>query len=296
MTLKWNLVTKGMRPHSLCFQTYGGISSGSPARDLGGEWLKGFFGGMLTCCGPQHVGGPATIDGVEYGVHGTHSNTPAELELICQSEPADGVYSMSITGTVRTARLFGPNVELRRTIRSTLGEAALHIHDCFINRGNTPARHCWLMHFNFGYPLLDEGSLIVYRGKVRPRKGCESWFGRKDFKTVPAPIARHAGGGEDVAFVDVQSDRKGMCRVGLVNRALGLGVELSYLKSHFPLLANWHHFGANEYVMGLEPLSGKMENQGQELSIAPGEHREYSCSLRVLTAKQELDELIGRHG
>jgi hypothetical protein len=282
--------------HSLCFLTYGGISAPSPARDIGLEWLKGFFSGMLTSCGPQHAGGPAKINGVEYGIHGTHSNTPAELELICQPEPADHVYAMSITGTVRTARLFGPNIELRRTIRSVLGEPAFHVHDCFINRGNAPTRHCWLMHFNFGYPLLDEGSVVVYRGQVSPRKGCEEWFGKRNYKVAPAPTARHSGAGEDVAFIDVQPDRQGLCHVGVVNKRLNLGVEISYAKSSFPVLVNWQHFGANEYVLGLEPLAGCMEGHGQELMLLPGQRREYTCTLRVLADRQPLKELVARFG
>ena len=34
------------------------------------EWLKGFFGGMLTTCGMSNVGPPETTDGVHYGMHG----------------------------------------------------------------------------------------------------------------------------------------------------------------------------------------------------------------------------------
>ena len=152
------------------------------------------------------------------------------------------------------------------------------------------------MHFNFGYPLLDEGSRIVYRGKVRPRKGCEEWFTKRNFKIAPAPTARHSGAGEDVAFIDPQPDRQGLCHVGVVNRKLGLGVEIAYLKSHFPVLVNWQHFGMNEYVLGLEPLSGGMEGHGKELMLSPGERREYTCSLRVLTEKRSLKELVDRFG
>jgi len=159
---------------SLAFLSLTGTTPPTRALDKGLDWLSGFYGGLLCSCGPQHVGGPETIEGVEYGLHGTHSNTPAEVGSIRQPDPAAGVEEMSITGLVRTARMFGPNVQLRRTVRSVLGQPAIHIHDEFLNRGNAPARHCWLLHINFGWPLLDAGSRLVYRGKLVPRPGSDS--------------------------------------------------------------------------------------------------------------------------
>lgn len=76
---------------------------------------------------------------------------------------------MSITGAVRTARVFNPNVELRRTILSRMGEPSIHIHDRFVSRGNEPVPHAWMLHINFGYPLLEPGvSTFCYRGTRRP--------------------------------------------------------------------------------------------------------------------------------
>ena len=69
---------------------------------------------------------------------------------------------MSVTGIVRYGRLFGRNLELRRTIRSRLGENAIYVVDEFTNRGNARVPHAWLLHINLGYPLVDEGAEFCY--------------------------------------------------------------------------------------------------------------------------------------
>jgi len=284
---------------SLTFLSGTGPTAPTRALDAGLDWLKGFYGGLLCSCGPGHVGAPETVDGVDHGLHGTHSNTPAELEIICRPDPAAGIETMSLTGRVSAARMFGPNVELRRTIRSTLGDPAIHVHDVFTNRGNAPARHCWLLHVNFGWPLLDAGARLVYRGRVVPRAGSETWFADSArYKVARRPVKAHRGAGEDVAFVDPPADRAGACHVGIVNRKLEIGLEMTFPKENFPRLVNWQHFGAGgEYVVGLEPVSGGMAGCGVPAGeLAPGGTRTYGCTLRVLDDPRKLEAFVRRWG
>lgn len=284
---------------SLAFLSLTGPTPPTRALDKSLDWLSGFYGGLVCSCGPQHVGAPGEVDGEEYGLHGTHSNTPAQVEVICQPDPAAGIETMSITGLVRTARMFGPNVELRRTIRSVLGEPAIHVHDVFLNRGNTPARHCWLLHVNFGWPLVDAGARLVYRGKVVARAGSEKWFADpKRYKTVRGPQRAHRGSGEAVAFIDPPADSAGNCRVGIVNDRLGLGVEVRYPKGQFPRLVNWQHFGAGgEYVTALEPISGGMAGCGVPAGrLLPGQIKTYDCCLTVLSDARRLKSFLSRWG
>ena len=284
---------------SLSFLSWTGPTAPTRALDHGADWLDGFYGGLLCSCGPQHVGGPEEIDGVEYGVHGTHSNTAAELEEVCRPDPAAGVEEMSITGLVRTARMFGPNLQLRRTISSRLGEPVIDVHDEFLNRGNEPARHCWMLHLNFGWPLLDKGSRLVFRGDVQPRADSVKWFtDPQRYKRVPSPVAGHRGGGEDVAFIDPPADEDGLCHVGIVNERLELGVEVIYPRRQFRRLVNWQHFGpGGEYVVGFEPLSGGMTGCGVPAgSLAPGQRRQYDCRLRVLSDDRAIRRFVRKWG
>ena len=55
-----------------------------------------------------------------------------------------------------------------------------------------------LYHFNFGYPLVDEGTKIVWNGAWYPRNGPENakiFKEGNDFKTCSGPIEDHLGSG-----------------------------------------------------------------------------------------------------
>ena len=283
---------------SLSWLSLTGPTPPTRALDKGADWLSGFYGGLLCSCGPQHVGRPETIDGVEYGQHGTHSNTPAQIESIRRIDPAAGIDTMSITGLVRTARVFGPNVELRRTISSVLGVPAIHINDVFTNRGNSPARHCWMLHCNFGWPLVDKGARLVYRGKVVPRADSVKWFtDPKRYKVVRSPVPAHRGAGEACAFIDPPADRAGLCHVGIVHEKLSLGVEITYPRKRFPRLVNWQHFGpGGEYVMALEPISGGMGCGVPAGQLQPGQSKTYDCTLTVITDPKDLKAFMQKRG
>src|SRR5262249_47236867 len=146
------------------------------AYDQAADWLWSFYGGLVVSCGPLNTGAPFTENGKSFGLHGTHSNTAAVVESIVNPDPQRGKLEMGITALIRTARVFGPVIELRRTISSRLGESVIRISDEFTNRDNLRVPFAWLLHINFGYPLLEPGaSAYCYRGAVTPIDGPE-WF------------------------------------------------------------------------------------------------------------------------
>ena len=55
---------------SLSFLSLTGPTAPTRALDKGLDWLSGFYGGLVCSCGPQHVGGPETVDvhGIPMGV------------------------------------------------------------------------------------------------------------------------------------------------------------------------------------------------------------------------------------
>src|SRR3954471_21632413 len=115
--------------HSLAFLTHRGVSAPAGGLERGIDWLKTFPGGLLTSCGPFNIGAPSTDVGEDLPLHGPHSNTPAELEAVVQPDPHAGENEMSVVGVLRYGKLFGPNLTLRRTIRSWLGENAIEVAD-----------------------------------------------------------------------------------------------------------------------------------------------------------------------
>ena len=287
--------------HSLAWLSQTGITPPQPFSDKGADWLRTFGGGLLTTCGLSHVGGPEQDAYGERGLHGRISNSPAEIESIIQPDPLAGQLEMRITGRIKETTIFGPSLELKRTIASTLGQPTIRIHDEVINRGNTPVPHMLLYHVNFGWPLVDEGTDIIWRGHWQAREGGindEIFRDGYDFKKCPAPMDEHSGTGEAVASIDVTPDSAGQCTVGLHNAQLGIAVTLRFQKAQLPWLINWQHWGKGEYVTGLEPATNaligqaKAREQNELLFLAPGETRTYDLVIDILQEKAAIHDFL----
>ena len=132
--------------HSLAWLSHAGVTAVRPDANKGLEWLWTFAGGLLTTCGLTHAGGPESDQFGERGLHGRASNLPAQVESISQPNLATGKMDMSITAVMKESRVFGPNLELRRTISSTLGEPTIRVHDVVTNVGNSRTPHMILYH------------------------------------------------------------------------------------------------------------------------------------------------------
>ncbi len=275
--------------YNLSWISHLGITPPQPFSAKGIDWLRTFGGGLLTTCGLSHVGGPESDEYGERGLHGHISNIPAELVNISQPDPLTGKLDFSITGIMRETKPFGPSLELHRTISGTLGSPMLRIQDKVINRGNTPAPHMLLYHFNFGWPLIDEGTELKWEGDWTTRNGDRNGIIFKEgnsFKKAPAPLPSHNGSGEEVAFIDVvHNNGKSSC--GLFNPHLQFGVTIRFNKSELPWLTNWQHWGKNEYVTGLEPGTHPPIGQaaaranGTLIEIQPGESRSYDLQVEI---------------
>src|SRR5690606_25026073 len=152
----------------LTWISQGGVKAPHPF-DKGLDWLKTFGGGLITTCGLSHIGGPESDSYGERGLHGNISNLPAELESVVQTDRVEGIMEMSMTGVVKETQALGTHLEWRRRISGVLGQAKLSLRDEIHNRGNTAAPHMLLYHCNFGWPLVDEGTEILWRGNWKPR-------------------------------------------------------------------------------------------------------------------------------
>jgi hypothetical protein len=288
--------------HSLAFLSHKGVTKPSRAYERHGlDWLKGFPGGLLTSCGPLNIGPPTTDQGEALGLHGTHSNTAATIESIIQPDPRRGQNQMSVTAIVRYGQFYGPNVELRRTIASTLGGNAIVVTDEFFNPGNTDAPHAWLLHINFGYPLVDDGAELCFDASVEPldNEPARARFGDlKKAKRIPAPLEAHRGETSAVAYLFPKSDKQGRATVGIVNRKLGVGVAIRYSTREFPRCGNWQHFGpGGEYVTALEPMNGTIAGRDKDREsgdldfLKPNQRKTYRCTIEVVTDRAEIDAL-----
>lgn len=277
--------------YSLAWISHAGVTYPEPFSSHGSDWLRTFGGGLLTTCGLNHVGGPEADESGERGQHGPISNIPAEIVSVIQPDPVRGKLEMSITGSVKQMQALGSCLELRRTISGKVGEARISIHDEIINRGNTSEPHMLLYHCNFGWPLVDEGTEILWEGNWQspPGPGARKIFTEgNNFHRCPAPLEEHSGKGEEVAFIDILQDASGRCVCGLQNTGLGLAVALRFKKTQLPWLINWQHWGKGEYVTALEPATNPPTGQAKAradkslIYLAPGESRTYELEFEVL--------------
>lgn len=286
--------------HSLAWLNSPGVTPPQLLAHKGIDWLHTFGGGLLTTCGLTHMGGPEEDEYGMRGLHGMVSNIPAEIESIIQPDIARGKLGMSITGIIRETGIFGPSLELRRTITSTIGKASIHIHDEVLNRGNMPAPHMLLYHCNFGWPLADEGADIIWKGKWAPREGSDGsiFANNHNFRKCPPPMDVHSSTGEDAVCVDMDAGADGMCSCGLSNEKIGLAVAMRFPKKQLPWLTNWQHWGKGEYVTGIEPGTNmpigqaKARERGELIFIQPGETKEYDLAFDILTDKEDIHNFI----
>ncbi|HTF20838.1 MAG TPA: aldose 1-epimerase family protein [Chryseolinea sp.] len=288
--------------YSLAWLSHVGITSPQPFSSHGMDWIKTFGGGLLTTCGLSHVGGPETDEYGERGLHGGISNLPAEIESVIQPDPLHGNLEMSITGRIRQTQVFGPSLELKRTISGVLGQPVIRIRDEVFNAGNTAQPHMLLYHFNFGWPLVDEGTSLLWKGNWysgSADKPGKIFREGNDFRTAPAPLESHNGTGEEVAVIDppvINGD--GQCCCGLHNANLRLAVSLTFRKDQLPWLTNWQHWGQGEYVTGLEPGThppigqARARKDNQLIFLPPGSKQTYELELEVLHTENAISELI----
>ncbi len=287
--------------HSLAWLSHGGVMSPEAYAQTGLDWLKTFSGGLMTTCGLTHVGGPEEDEFGMRGLHDQVSNIPAAIESIIQPDPAQGRLEMSISGVIRQTQVFGNRLELRRKISGSLGSAVIKVKDEIINAGNESTPHMLLYHLNFGWPLIDEGTKLLWNGTCKSRGGemDNQLFGEgKDFKTCKPPLKAHSGTGEACGFVDVKADKNGTVHCGVHNEKLDLALAIRFKKDQMPWLTNWQHWGRKEYVTALEP--GTHPPIGQSTArkekslifLEPGESKKYDLEFEVLDDPKSIKELI----
>lgn len=276
--------------NSLAWISHSGVTPPDSSATAGINWLNGFGGGLLTTCGLTHAGGPEKDGYGERGLHDRISHIPAAIESIVQPDLRTGNLIMSITGKMLQSAVFGPHLELQRTITAELGVPKIYIEDKVTNLGNTPAPHMLLYHFNFGWPLIDAGTKILWEGKWKSRGSSLDnliFSAGNDIKTCKAPVNEHDGNGESVAFIDVNPDSSGICECAVYNAAIPLGLKLRFKKEQLPWLTNWQHWGKNEYVTALEPGThppigqSAARKEGSLIFIETGETRNYDLEMEI---------------
>jgi hypothetical protein len=253
-------------------------------------FLRNFYSGMLTTCGLRNVGPPCVDGGEIFTQHGRISNIAAENVSACvemNTHPA----TMTVSGTMREACVFGENLLLHRRIACRQGENKILISNTVENAGFRREALMLLFHFNIGYPLLDEDAyLVAPSAKVTPRDA-EAESGIADWNRCgkPAPDYR-----EQVFYHDLKAGNDGNTSVALINKKLNIGLALLFNKRQMPHFTQWKQMGEGEYVMGLEPCNCFVDGRTAPCNkdviryLEPGETCNVDISVEILDGTDEI--------
>jgi len=260
----------------------------------GRGWERSFAGGLLATCGLDNIGAANVDEGVDYPQHGRINNIPATHVRYDGAWDGDE-YLLTIEGRVRQANLYGENLLLTRRIETRLGAVALAVTDTVSNEGFRPDPVLLLHHINLGFPVLAATSELLLPPGTRSTPDEAVW------RRGDAP-----GTGSQVITHNVPPDADGLAEVALVNRAFaggrGLGVAIRYTQGSFPLLWQWRNLLAGEYVMGLEPSTGRgggrraTREAGELRILAPGEMAAFRTEIAALRDHAAIDETARRIG
>lgn len=106
--------------HNVSFLGKPGLMGRNHYDTNGAEAQRSIMGGMLFTCGLENICAPCNIDGKDYPMHGRMRTTPAE-HVSADACWEDDDYTLTLSGEMREAEIFGENLVLRRKITTQYG-------------------------------------------------------------------------------------------------------------------------------------------------------------------------------
>jgi hypothetical protein len=234
------------------------------AESEGGTGFHRSFSGLLVTCGLDRTrqpvpGGP---------LHGRLPFTPARLTGWGESWEG-GEPLLFCEGEVIQAASQGESWRLRRRIEAPIGGGTIRLTDTVDNRTATTRSQHILYHFNFGFPLLRQGSEVLLDGLsiLEPHRGVEA--------EGVASVRCHAARAER-SVAELRSP------AGPAGPAITL--RLAFATDTLPWLQTWHQPRPGMHVLGLEPCNSERGPDGQSLSdpacdMAPWSSRTFRWEL-----------------
>ncbi len=274
-------------------------------------WSRGFFGGLLATCGLAAAGHASVDEGQEFSLHGRASFIPARNVMMDGYWDGDD-YIMWAQGRVRENVPLGENLCLTRKIWCRMGEKRLHVRDTVENLGFEPAPHMLVYHMNFGFPLLDDETVLA-----APAREVLPWDISWD-QMLGAEISRaiHESSTQEIERfnlfgppqqppyvnrvynLEMGADENGDVTAALLNRGFpqgdGIGLYLKYSGSTLPEFTLWKVLQHQTYVVGLEPGNCRQGGraaeraQGRLKVLEPAETVTYELEVGVLETEAEF--------
>ena len=223
----------------------------------GDNWVRGFYGGLLTTCGLRNIGAPHRGQ----GQHGRIANIAASKVSVFADWVGDE-YIMRVSGEMRESSALEENLVLKRTITAKLFSDELIIEDTVVNEGFYDVDVALAYHCNFGYPLVDECSKIV--GVPAEHSHVTLPLHTLEEECI---TANHEG---EYGWAGIENGK--------------MGVYMTYKRENTPDVLIWRMPSESDYVIGLEPrttaLGGaNIEKEGKYRNMKPFE--EFKTYIKI---------------
>ena len=253
-------------------------------------WLRGFFAGLLTTCGLTYMGAPTIDQREELGLHGRISYSPAKLSSVGGRWEGDE-YIIWIEGEMREAKVFEPNLVLRRRIESRLGGRKIKIFDEVVNEGWIRQPLMILYHINIGFPIVADGSRFISTSRLYVPRDEEARKDAEKYDQIHEPAKEYR---EKVYFHDLAVDEDGYAYAAVVNEKLldGIGVYVRFKKDQLNRFIEWKMLGEGTYVIGMEPANALVMGRDKEREwgtlqyISAQEHRRFELEIGVIVGEE----------
>lgn len=240
----------------------GGIVHPSYYNDRDKSWFDSAYLGFLTTCGFDNIGCPSEYQGEQHRQHGDISGIPAEQVNIEVHSGEEGP-EIVVAGAVRDAKLFGRHFVLLRKITCKFASQDIIIEDFIQNNTYKKQPLMMLYHFNIGFPLLQENSLLhLPTKKVTGRDAYASGY-LDAWREITAPQPEYR---EQCFYHELSCDEKEDSWFAVENPDENILLKVKYSKKHLDHFVQWKKLEKGCYVMGMEPCNATIEgiHQAQE--------------------------------
>lgn len=255
---------------------------------MGTGFLKSFTAGFLTTCGLNAVGSPCEDEGESLPLHGSISHTPAENVRFEMTES-----ELILLAQIRDEHLLGRKLCMQRKIVVELETNTFYVADTITNDGDAVVPLELLYHFNFGYPLLDEDSLLYIPSKQVTGRNAHAQAVIENWMRVEKPQK----GYEERCYYHAFAERG---QAALFQPKHDIGVSMVFDIDTLDCFTQWKMMGHRDYVLGLEPGNcypdGRdvMREKGLLKTISPGESISYTVNLTMLSGINSFSTLKER--
>lgn len=269
-------------------------------------WLDGFCEGVARC-GLAYTGEPGVdtiVDDrgnrveVSLPLHGRIANTPAS-EITLASASEGGRSFIVLTGVCYECAAQFDKYRLVSRLTIPIGGNEMAVHDEVTNLSSERVSPLELLyHINVGGDALEDGSRMVFRGKVTSRdaRAEEDFADHARFSTPQKCFI------EQCYFIDLAESAGGRCGAMVVNANNDFAVYETHRRDQLKCFTEWKQLGLDEYVVGLEPGTSLPRPRGVEREagrlefLDPQETRVFDLSIGAVEGTAAVAETADRLG